>query len=185
MAGVCLTTILLLLCASCSAASPEKTQTEASTDTTTGSVSQEASAPGLDFDRAKLIEMAIENQKNSYAPYSGYHVSAAVLTDSGEIYLGANVENASYPAGVCAEHNAIDVAVLSGERKIVAIAIVGGADYKVSDYCAPCGICRQVMREFCDPMQMRVIMAVSPTDYKEMTLEELLPEIFGPSNLGQ
>ena len=72
----------------------------------------------------------------------------AVLMDSGEIYLGANVENASYPAGVCAEHNAIDFAVLHGERKIIAIAVVGGADYKVSDYCAPCGICRQVMRGF-------------------------------------
>ncbi len=185
LAGVCLTMILLLLCASCSTASPEEMRTEAATDSTTGSVFQEAMASGLDFDRAKLIEKAIENQKSSYAPYSGYNVSAAVLTDSGEIYLGANVENASYPAGVCAEHNAIDIAVLSGERKIVAIAIVGGADYKVSDYCAPCGICRQVMREFSDPMQMRVIMAISPTDYKEMTLEELLPESFGPSHLGQ
>ena len=185
LAVVCLTMILLLLCASCSTATPDNTQAEASTDATTGSVPQEAMAPGTDFDRAELIEMAMENQKNSYAPYSGYNVSSAVLAESGEIYLGANVENASYPAGVCAEHNAIDIAVLSGERKIVAIASVGGADYKVSDYCAPCGICRQVIREFCDPIQMRVIMAISPTDYKEMTLEELLPESFGPSNLGQ
>ena len=127
--------------------------------------------------------MAIKNQKNSYAPYSKYNVSAAVLMDSGKIYLGANIENASYPAGVCAEHNAIDYAVQSGERKIKAIAIVGGADYKVHDYCAPCGICRQVMREFSDPKQMKVIIAVSSTKYKEMTLEELLPESFGPSNL--
>ena len=138
---------------------------------------------GADFDRTMLIEMAMENQKNSYAPYSGFNVSAAVLTDSGEIYLGVNVENASYPAGICAEHNAIAHAVECGERNIVAIAIVGGADYQVSEYCAPCGICRQVMREFCDPEQMKVIIALSPTDYKEMTLEELLPESFGPSNL--
>lgn len=185
LTGMCLTMLMVLFCVSYSAASSGKSETEASTDTTADSVSQEANASELDFDRAKLIEMAIENQKNSYAPYSGYNVSAAVLADSGKIYLGANVENASYPAGVCAEHNAIDIAVLSGERKITAIAIVGGADYKVSDYCAPCGICRQVMREFCDPMQMKVIMAISPTDYKEMTLEELLPESFGPSNLGQ
>ncbi len=184
-AGVCVTMILLLLCAACGAASPETAQTEASADTTAESVPQEERGPGFDFDRAELIELAMENQKHSYAPYSGYNVSAAVLADSGRIYVGANVENSAYPAGVCAEHNAIDIAVLSGERKIVAIAIVGGADYKVSEYCAPCGICRQVMREFCDPMQMRVIMAISPTEYKEMTLEELLPESFGPSNLGQ
>ena len=138
-----------------------------------------------DFDRGELIRRALEQQPAAYAPYSGYNVSAAVLADSGKIYVGANVENASYPAGVCAEHNAIDIAVLSGERKIIAVAIIGGADQTVSDYCAPCGICRQVMREFCDPAEMRVIMAVSPTDYKEMTLEELLPESFGPSALGQ
>ncbi len=170
----CLTVSMLAACSD----TAEKSTAEAPANEAAGSAR-------LDFDRAKLIEMAIENQKNSYAPYSGYNVSAAVLADSGEIYLGANVENASYPAGVCAEHNAIDYAVQCGERKITAIAIVGGADYKVSDYCAPCGICRQVMREFSDPKEMRVIIAISPTDYKEMTLEELLPESFGPSNLGQ
>lgn len=135
------------------------------------------------FDRARLIQAAIETQDNSYAPYSNYNVSAAVLMDSGVVYTGANVENAAYPAGVCAEHNAIDHAVLRGERKIVAIAIVGGPNYEVKDYCAPCGICRQVMREFSDPKEMRVIFAKSTEDYKEMTLEELLPESFGPDAL--
>ena len=195
LVGACLAALLLLPCAACGTASAEKAQASASSsasagvsdspsESASGSSAAQATGSAQDFDRAELIQMAIENQKSSYAPYSGYNVSAAVLAESGEVYLGANVENASYPAGVCAEHNAIDIAVLHGERKIVAIAIVGGKDYEVSDYCAPCGICRQVMREFADPEQMRVIIAVSPTDYKEMTLEELLPESFGPSNLG-
>ncbi len=136
-----------------------------------------------EFDREALIQIAIDNQRNSYAPYSGYNVSAAVLMNSGIVYTGVNMENASYPAGICAEGNAISHAVNCGERVIVAIAIVGGPHYKLNDYCAPCGICRQVMREFCDPADMRVIFAKSTTDYKEMALEELLPESFGPDAL--
>ena len=143
----------------------------------------EESAPAADFDRAALIQIAIDNQKNSYAPYSHYNVSAAVLMDSGEIYTGVNVENASYPAGICAERNAIFHAIGTGEKAIVAIAIVGGPNYEIHDYCAPCGICRQVMREFCVPSEMKVIFAKSVDDYKEMTLEELLPESFGPDAL--
>lgn len=135
------------------------------------------------IDRAKLIRLAMENQKNSYAPYSHYNVSAAVLMGSGKIYLGVNVENASYPAGICAERNAIFHAVQEGEREIVAVAIVGGLNYTIKDYCAPCGVCRQVMREFCNPKDMLVVFAKSPEDYKEMTLEELLPESFGPEAL--
>jgi len=135
------------------------------------------------FDRAQLIQIAIDNQVNSYAPYSQYNVSAAVLMDSGVVYTGVNVENASYPAGICAERNAIIHAVNCGEHTIVAIAIVGGPNHEIHDYCAPCGICRQVMREFCDPANMRVIFARSPSDYKEMSLEELLPESFGPDAL--
>lgn len=135
------------------------------------------------IDRVKLIRLAMENQKNSYAPYSHYNVSAAVLMGSGKVYLGVNVENASYPAGICAERNAIFHAVQEGEREIVAVAIVGGPNYTIKDYCAPCGVCRQVMREFCNPKAMLVIFAKSPEDYKEMTLEELLPESFGPEAL--
>lgn len=136
-----------------------------------------------DFDRTTLIQAAIDNQKRSYAPYSHFNVSAAALMGSGKTYLGVNVENASYPAGICAERNAIFHAVEEGERKIVAIAIVGGPEYTIRDYCAPCGICRQVMREFCDPKEMKVILAKSVTDYKELTLEELLPLSFGPDDL--
>ena len=137
-----------------------------------------------DFDRGALIQLALDNLKNSYAPYSNYNVSAAVLMGSGKTYTGVNVENASYPAGICAERNAIFHAVECGERKITAIAIVGGPNHQVKDYCAPCGICRQVMREFCNPQEMRVIVAKSPTDFKEMSLEELLPLSFGPDALG-
>lgn len=136
------------------------------------------------FNRAKLIQMAIDNQKNSYAPYSKFNVSAAALMGSGKVYLGVNVENASYPAGICAERNAIFHAIQEGERQLVAIAIVGGPNYTITDYCAPCGVCRQVMREFCNPKEMVVLIAKSPEDYKEMTLEELLPESFGPNSLG-
>lgn len=131
----------------------------------------------------ELIRVAIENQKNSYAPYSHFNVSAAALMGSDKIYTGVNVENASYPAGICAERNAIFHAAACGEREIKAIAIVGGPDYTIKDYCAPCGICRQVMREFCDPKKMHVIIAKSETDYKDMLLNELLPESFGPEML--
>lgn len=139
----------------------------------------------LQFDREKLIRAAIDHLDYSYAPYSGFHVSAAVLMDSGNIYTGINVENASYPAGICAERNAIFHAISSGEKRIKAIAIVGGQDQENLVYCSPCGICRQVMREFCDPKEMSVLMARSEEDYKEMTLEDLLPESFGPEMLGQ
>jgi len=136
-----------------------------------------------DFDRRELIRRALEQQPAAYAPYSGYQVAAAVLMDSGKIYTGVNVENASYPAGICAERNAIFHAAACGERKIIAIAVVGGKQGDNRKIATPCGICRQVMREFCDPKEMRVLLARTPEDYKEMTLEELLPESFGPENL--
>ena len=136
-----------------------------------------------DFDRRELIRRALERQPAAYEPYSGYQVAAAVLMDSGRIYTGVNVENASYPAGICAERNAIFHAAACGERKIIAIAVVGGKEGDNRTIATPCGICRQVMREFCDPKEMRVLLARTPEDYKEMTLEELLPESFGPENL--
>ena len=139
----------------------------------------------MDFDRGELIRRALEQQQYAYAPYSGYCVSAAVLTDSGKIYTGVNVENASYPAGICAERNAIFHAVSCGERKITAIAIVGGKHGENRKIATPCGICRQVMREFCNPKEMRVLLARTPEDYREMTLDELLPESFGPEDLAE
>ncbi len=136
-----------------------------------------------DIDRARLIESALGVIGSSYAPYSHFNVAAAVLCGSGRIFTGVNVENASYPAGICAERNAIFGAVTAGERTIRAVAIVGGANGQVSSFCSPCGICRQVMREFSAPEELLVIMAVSPGNYIEMTLEELLPLSFGPENL--
>ena len=131
----------------------------------------------------KLIAAAMDSLKNSYAPYSNYNVAAAVLMDSGNIYTGVNVENASYPNGICAERNAIFTAVAAGERKALAIAIVGGKNGEVTDYCTPCGMCRQTLREFCEPADMIVVSARSQDDYRWMTLEELLPESFGPEDL--
>ena len=131
----------------------------------------------------ELIKSAIDSLNFSYAPYSHFNVAAAVLASSGKIYTGVNVENASYPAGICAERNAIFHAVACGEKEITAIAIVGGLNGQITDYCPPCGVCRQVMREFCDPEHMTVIIAKSTDEYKEMTLAELLPESFGPDSI--
>lgn len=135
------------------------------------------------FNRSELIQRAISVLKNSYAPYSKFNVAAAVLCSSGKIYTGVNIENSAYPAGICAERTAIFKAISEGENKISAIAIVGGLNGVITDYCAPCGICRQVMREFSAPDELLVIMAKSPSDYISMTLEELLPKSFGPESL--
>ena len=135
------------------------------------------------INRFELIKSAIDSLDRSYAPYSHFNVAAAVLASSGKIYTGVNVENASYPAGICAERNAIFHAVACGEKEITAIAIVGGLNGQITDYCPPCGVCRQVMREFCDPEHMTVIIAKSTDEYKEMTLAELLPESFGPDSI--
>lgn len=131
-----------------------------------------------------LIEKAIEVLPNSYAPYSKYNVAAAALFDSGKIYTGANIESASLGATICAERNAIFHAAAEGERKLLAIAVIGGLDGDYGDeYCVPCGICRQVMRDFADKDTMLLISAKSPSDYKEYTLDEILPYSFGPEDL--
>ena len=138
----------------------------------------------VDFDRKNLIQKALDNISHAYAPYSHFYVSAAVLMSDGRIYTGVNVENASYPAGICAERNAIFHAIAQDKSAtLVAVAIVGGSDGKIRDYCAPCGVCRQVMREFGKPEEIKVIMGKSTEDFKEMTLAELLPMSFGPEFL--
>ena len=121
----------------------------------------------------ELIGRAMEMANAAYAPYSHFRVGAAVLAESGKVYGGANVENASYGATICAERCAVAAAVNAGERKLAAIAVT----------VTPCGMCRQVLREFCDPKAFRVIMAKSAEDYKVFTLQELLPESFGPEHL--
>ena len=137
----------------------------------------------MDFDREELIRRALEKQPAAYAPYSGYYVAAAVLAESGKIYTGVNVENASYPAGTCAERNAIQHAVACGEQKFTAIAIVAGPRGVNRIYPSPCGVCRQVMREFSNPKEMVILLARTVDDYMERSLEDLLPYSFGPEDL--
>lgn len=140
--------------------------------------------PGFEeVDRASLIGIALSALSKAYAPYSHFSVAAAALFSSGTIYTGVNVENASYPAGICAERNAIFHAVAEGEKRLRAIAIVAGKNGIPGEHCTPCGICRQVMREFGKPNEILVILAQSPTQYTELTLEDLLPRSFGPEDL--
>ncbi len=137
------------------------------------------------MDYELLIKKALEARENAYAPYSDFMVGAALITQSGKIYQGCNVENASYGATNCAERTAIFKAVSEGERLLKAICIVGGVRGKAVDtYAFPCGVCRQVLREFSDPASMIVIVAKNTEDYKTYTLEQLLPDSFGPDFKG-
>ena len=131
----------------------------------------------------KLIDTAIEQLKFSYTPYSNFKVGAALLTKSGKIYTGCNIENASYTPTNCAERTAFFKAVSQGVRDFQAICIVGGKDGKLTEYTAPCGVCRQVMMEFCNPKTFQIILAVDKERYEIYTLEELMPLGFGPLNL--
>ena len=131
----------------------------------------------------ELIMRAMGMMKMSYIPYSHFSVGAALLTKSGEIYTGCNIENAAYTPSVCAERTAFFKAVSEGHTSFTAIAVTGGMGRKAEDFCTPCGVCRQVMNEFCDPETFLVISAVSPDKYRVYTLKELLPYGFGPDNL--
>ena len=131
----------------------------------------------------KLIDTAIEQLKFSYTPYSNFKVGAALLTKSGKIYTGCNIENASYTPTNCAERTAFFKAVSEGVRDFQAICRVGGKNGKLTEYTAPCGVCRQVMMEFCNPKTFQIILAVDKERYEIYTLEELMPFGFGPLNL--
>ena len=131
----------------------------------------------------KLIDTAIEQLKFSYTPYSNFKVGAARLAENGEIYTGCNIENASYTPTNCAERTAFFKAVSEGIQEFEAICIVGGKDGILTEYAAPCGVCRQVMMEFCDPETFQIILAVSKDKYDIFTLKDLLPLGFGPDNL--
>lgn len=122
----------------------------------------------------ELINTALEYQNRAYAKYSGFKVGAAIRCSSGKVYGGCNVENASYGATICAERTAATKAISEGESEFVAVAIVGG---DLSDYCSPCGVCRQFLYEFAVP-GMQVVLAKSVNDYKIYAIEELLPEGF-------
>lgn len=136
-----------------------------------------------DIPVAELIRSAMEARKKAYAPYSGYMVGAAVLTNELRIYTGCNIENAAYTPTVCAERTAVFKAVSEGWRRFKAIAVVGSPKGDITQYAFPCGVCRQVMREFADADNFVVIVAKSEQDYQALTLRELLPEGFGPENL--
>lgn len=131
----------------------------------------------------KLIDTAIAQLQFSYTPYSNFKVGAALLGRNGVIYTGCNIENAAFGPTNCAERTAFFKAVSEGQHQFDAICIVGGKDGVLTEYAAPCGICRQVMMEFCDPETFQVILAVSREKYSVFTLRELLPLGFGPGNL--
>lgn len=131
------------------------------------------------FDKAKTM------LNFSYAPYSHFHVGAALLTKDGKIYTGCNIENAAYGPSNCAERTAFFKAVSEGILKFDAIMVVGGPNGKIKDYCPPCGVCRQVMMEFCNPDEFKIFLAKSKDDIVEYTLKELLPLGFGNADLNK
>lgn len=124
-----------------------------------------------------LINKACSAMKYSYAPYSNFNVGAALLCDNGEIFCGANIENASYGAAICAERSAVAAAVSSGKTKFTALAVVGGKNGEINDYCYPCGICRQVLNEFCTGDFP--ILLFDGNETKRYSFGELLPNAFG------
>ena len=134
------------------------------------------------MDDRELIRLALEARRNSYAPYSNYRVGAALLTADGRAYTGCNIENAAYGPTVCAERCAVFKAVSEGERSFVKIAITGGLNEEPNDYSFPCGVCRQVLSEFCGG-DFLVIIAKSEDDYLVKTLNDLLPCRFSSDHL--
>ncbi len=133
----------------------------------------------------EMIDLAIAQLKYSYTPYSGFKVGAALLTADGKFYTGCNIENAAYSPTNCAERTAFFKAVSEGERDFRAICIVGGKDGVLTEYAAPCGVCRQVMMEFCNPDTFQIILATGKEQYEVFTLRGLLPLGFGPDNLAE
>ena len=131
----------------------------------------------------ELISQAFSAMAKAYTPYSGFQVGAALLTADGVIYQGCNIENAAYTPSNCAERTAFFKAVSEGVREFQAICIVGGKDGIPSGLTAPCGVCRQVMMEFCDPETFQIILPSGREEYEIYTLKELLPVGFGPKNL--
>lgn len=131
----------------------------------------------------ELIETAAAQLEYAYTPYSNFKVGAALLAENGKIYTGCNIENAAYTPTNCAERTAFFKAVSEGVREFKAICVVGGPDGVMKDYTPPCGVCRQVMMEFCRPDTFQIILAKGTEDYRIYRLEELLPLGFGPGNL--
>lgn len=131
----------------------------------------------------ELIRTALDQLACSYVPYSHFHVGAALLAKNGTVYRGCNIENAAYTPSNCAERTAFFKAVSEGVKEFSAICVVGGMNAEVTEYTPPCGVCRQVMMEFCDPEKFEIILATDPEHYQVFLLKELLPMGFGPGNL--
>ncbi len=131
----------------------------------------------------ELIETAIKQLDYSYVPYSHFHVGAALLAKNGIVYGGCNIENAAYGPTNCAERTAFFKAVSEGVKEFSAICVVGGMNKELTEYAPPCGVCRQVMMEFCSPKEFEIILAVDKEHYEVFLLKDLLPLGFGPGNL--
>ena len=134
-------------------------------------------------DNVLLAAKALSAREQAYAPYSGFRVGAALLAKDGSIYTGCNIESISYSPTNCGERTAFFTAVAAGQRQFEAIAIAGGKGDQPEDYCYPCGVCLQVMLEFCDPESFAVIIAKTSEDYRRYLLKELLPYGFSPANV--
>jgi cytidine deaminase len=132
-------------------------------------------SPDNTIDDQTLIDAAKKVRRHAYAPYSGYHVGAALLDDTGQVHSGCNVENSAFPEGVCAEANAIGSMVAAGGKTIIAIAAVGGRD--AIEACTPCGGCRQKILEFADG-ETRVLLIGDDGGIESFSIEELLPSSF-------
>lgn len=130
----------------------------------------------------ELIEAAKKAAENSYSPYSGYTVGAALLSKDGKVFTGCNIENAAYSPTNCAERTAFFKAVSEGVLEFKKIAVVGGYKLDFTDYFAPCGVCRQVMREFCDE-EFVILLGKNGSEYKKLTLKELLPCSFSNESM--
>lgn len=133
----------------------------------------------------ELIGTAMEQLKFSYVPYSHFHVGAALLAKDGTVFTGCNIENAAYGPTNCAERTAFFKAVSEGTREFSAICVVGGMNGEVTEFAPPCGVCRQVMMEFCNPEEFQIILAVDKEHYEVFLLKDLLPLGFGPGNLAE
>lgn len=132
----------------------------------------------------ELNKVALDARSSSYVPYSRFAVGAALLSSDGSITKGINIENAAFTPGTCAERTAIYSAIANGKKDFLAISICGGEKgKKPNDYCPPCGVCRQVIREFADKNKFLIILCKTVDDYKIYTLEELLPLSFGPESM--
>ena len=128
------------------------------------------------MENKELVMEALKARKQSYCPYSGFAVGAALLCEDGTVFRGCNIENAAYSATNCAERTAIFRAVSEGNMRFRAIAIVGGSkESEPEDFCPPCGVCRQVMTEFCDPATFRIVLMNGAGEIREYLLKELLP----------